>query len=80
VGGGDKWPIMHWWAYLVVRAGGRQALDDAKAGKNGGFNAAAFVEAGRRLKQLVDLKPFQQGYLGATFRTCWVPSGTGAAR
>jgi raffinose/stachyose/melibiose transport system substrate-binding protein len=67
VGGGDKWPIMHWWAYLVVRVGGRQALDDAKAGKNGGFNGAAFVEAGRLLKQLADLKPFQQGYLGATF-------------
>jgi raffinose/stachyose/melibiose transport system substrate-binding protein len=67
VGGGDKWPIMHWWAYLVVRAGGRQALADAKAGRNGGFTAAPFVEAGRLLKQLADLQPFQQGYLGATF-------------
>jgi len=67
VGGGDKWPIMHWWAYLVVRAGGRQALEDAKAGKAGGFSGAAFVEAGRLLKQLADLKPFQDGYLGSTF-------------
>lgn len=67
VGGGDKWPIMHWWAYLVVRAGGRQALADAKAGKNGGFAGTPFVEAGRLLKQLCDLKPFQDGYLGDTF-------------
>ncbi len=67
MGGGDKWPVMHWWAYLVVRAGGRQALADAKAGKNGGFRAAPFVQAGALLKQLTDMKPFQDGYLGATF-------------
>jgi raffinose/stachyose/melibiose transport system substrate-binding protein len=67
VGGGDKWPIMHWWAYLAVRTGGRAALEDAKAGKEGGFAAAPFVEAGRLLRQLADLRPFQDGYLGATF-------------
>ena len=66
-GGGDKWPQMHWWAYLVVRAGGRQALADAKAGKNGGFTAPPFVAAGQFMKQLADLKPFQDGWLGATF-------------
>lgn len=67
VGGGDKWPIMHWWSYLVVRAGGRQAMADGKSGKNGGFTGAPFVEAGRLLKQLADLHPFQDGYLGHTF-------------
>ncbi|MBN8890216.1 MAG: hypothetical protein BGP12_00855 [Rhodospirillales bacterium 70-18] len=79
VGGGDKWPIMHWWAYLVVRAGGRQALDDAKAGRNGGFTAAPFVEAGRLLKQLADLQPFQPGYLGATFPQMLGTFGDGRA-
>ena len=79
VGGGDKWPIMHWWAYLVVRAGGRAALEDAKAGKNGGFKAPAFVEAGRLLKQLADLKPFQDGYLGATFPQMLGAFGDGRA-
>src|SRR5579871_4157030 len=67
VGGGDKWPIMHWWAYLVVRAGGRAALADATAGKNGGFSGAPFLAASEAMKQLADLKPFQDGYLAATF-------------
>ena len=67
VGGGDKWPIMHWWAYLALRAGGRQSLPDATAGKNGGFVSAPFIDAGRYLKQLADLKPFQDGFLGTTF-------------
>ncbi len=79
VGGGDKWPIMHWWAYLVVRAGGRQALEDAKAGKSGGFTGAPFVEAGRLLKQVSDLHPYQDGYLGATFPQMLGSFGDGRA-
>ncbi len=79
VGGGDKWPIMHWWAYLVVRAGGRQAMEDGKADKAGGFTGAPFVEAGRLLKQLADMKPFQDGYLGATFPQMLGAFGDGRA-
>lgn len=79
VGGGDKWPIMHWFAYLVVRAGGRAALEDAKAGKAGGFKGAAFVEAGRLLKQLSDMRPFQDGYLAATFPQMLGAFGDGRA-
>lgn len=79
VGGGDKWPIMHWWAYLVVRAGGRAALENAKAGKAGGFKGAPFVEAGRLLKQLSDLKPFQDGFLAATFPQMLGTFGDGRA-
>ena len=67
VGGGDKWPVMHYWAYLSVRSGGKQAFQDALAGKGKGFASEPFVEAGRLLKQLADLQPFQEGYLGATF-------------
>jgi len=69
VGGGDKWPIMHYWSYLAVRTGGKQALQDALAGKGRGFASEPFVEAGRLLKQLADLHPFQDGFLGATFPT-----------
>ena len=67
VGGGDKWPIMHYWAYLCVRTGGKQAFQDALAGKGKGFASEPFVQAGQLLKQLADLKPFQDGYLGTTF-------------
>jgi raffinose/stachyose/melibiose transport system substrate-binding protein len=79
VGGGDKWPIMHWWAYLVVRAGGRQAMADATAGKGGGFTSAPFVAAGQFLKQLADLKPFQDGFLGASFASMLGNFGDGRA-
>ena len=49
--------------YLVMRVGGEQAVADAKAGKNGGFKSAAFVEAGKRLRELGALEPFQPGWL-----------------
>ena len=52
--------------YLVMRVGGEHALADAKAGKNGGFKNAAFVEAGKRLHELGALEPFQPGYLQTT--------------
>ena len=79
VGGGDKWPIMHWWAYLVVRAGGRQAMADATAGKGDGFSSPPFVQAGQLLKQLADLHPFQDGFLGATFPSMLGMFGDGRA-
>jgi raffinose/stachyose/melibiose transport system substrate-binding protein len=79
VGGGDKWPIMHYWAYLCVRTGGKQAFQDALAGKGRGFASEPFVEAGRLLKQLADLQPFQDGYLGATFPSMLGQFGDGRA-
>jgi len=63
VGAGEKWPMHFYYSYLVMRIGGENALADAKAGKNGGFKNAAFVEAGKRLRELGALEPFQPGYL-----------------
>ena len=55
---------MHfYYSYLVMRIGGEHALADAKAGKDGGFKNATFVEAGKRLRELGALEPFQPGYL-----------------
>src|SRR6516165_12120353 len=65
VGAGDKWPMHFYYSYLVMRIGGENALADAKAGKNGGFKNAAFVEAGKKLRELAALEPFQPGYLTA---------------
>src|SRR5580698_1597910 len=62
-GGGDKWPMHFYYSYLIMRIGGEKALADAKAGKNGGFKNATFVEAGKRLRELGALEPFQPGYL-----------------
>jgi len=63
VGAGEKWPMHFYYSYLVMRIGGEHALSDAKAGKDGGFKNATFVEAGKKLRELGALEPFQPGYL-----------------
>ena len=79
VGGGDKWPIHFYYAYLAMRIGGKQAFDDAESGKGKGFASQPFVEAGKKLKELADLKPFQKGYLGATYPSMLGQFGDGKA-
>ena len=66
-GGGDKWPMHFYYSYLIMRIGGENALADAKAGKNGGFKNSTFVEAGKRLRELAALEPFQPGYLATKY-------------
>jgi raffinose/stachyose/melibiose transport system substrate-binding protein len=66
-GGGDKWPMHFYYSYLIMRIGGENALADAKAGKNGGFKNSTFVEAGKRLRDLAALEPFQAGYLATKY-------------
>jgi raffinose/stachyose/melibiose transport system substrate-binding protein len=63
VGEKDKWPGMFWWANLSLRIAGKDAM--AQAGENGSFDGAGFVEAGKQLKRLIDMKPFQPGFLAA---------------
>jgi raffinose/stachyose/melibiose transport system substrate-binding protein len=65
VGGADKWPVSFYWSYLALRQGGRPAFEAALKGDNGGFAGATFVRAGELFKQLVDLQPFQNGFLGS---------------
>ena len=67
VGGADKWPIHFYWTYLAMRNGGKPAFEAAVRGEGDGFAAAPFVKAGEQLRQLVDLEPFQPGFLGVTF-------------
>jgi raffinose/stachyose/melibiose transport system substrate-binding protein len=64
VGGADKWPLHFYWTYLAMRVGGKPAFDAAQRGENGGFSGETFVKAGELFKQLVDLSPFQNGFLG----------------
>ena len=66
VGEGDKWPGAFWWEYLAVRIGGKAAFDAAYS-REGSFTDAPFVEAGEKLQELVALKSFQSGFLGATW-------------
>ncbi|MET9452842.1 extracellular solute-binding protein [Streptomyces cinerochromogenes] len=71
--GKEKWPGMYYWAYLAMRTAGVEALRKASESKD--FTGAGFVEAGRHLKELVDLQPFQKGFLGAAYST---PTGQAA--
>ncbi len=64
VGAGEKWPLHFYWSYLALRIGGPDLLARAEAGRDGGFANQAFVEAGRKLRELVALEPFQPGYQG----------------
>ena len=63
LGGKDKWPGMFWWAYLALRAGGKDAMQNAIS--TGDWSGPAFVQAGTELKKLIDLDPFQKGFLAA---------------
>jgi raffinose/stachyose/melibiose transport system substrate-binding protein len=77
VGMGDKWPGMHMWAYLVTRIGG-QAGFEAALFRTGSFTDAPFVEAGKMIQDLVNMDPFQDGFLGATYGDEATAMGNGA--
>ena len=64
VGGADKWPLHFYWTYLAVRIGGKAGFEAALRGENGGFEGETFQKSGVLFKQLVDLQPFQNGFLG----------------
>ncbi len=67
LGEGSKWPGAFYWEYLAVRLGGKAAFDKAYSRSGGAFTDEPFVKAGEYLKQLVDLQPFQNGFLGAGY-------------
>ncbi|WP_213450171.1 extracellular solute-binding protein [Rhizomonospora bruguierae] len=72
--GKEKWPAHFYFSYLALRVGGMNALEEANAAKD--FNRPAILQAGQHLKELVDLQPFQKGFLAATYPN---PDGQAAA-
>jgi raffinose/stachyose/melibiose transport system substrate-binding protein len=61
VGAGDKWPAHFYYAYLMLRIGGPDAME--QAADDGDFNVPAFIEAGEEIQRLVEMEPFQPGFL-----------------
>ena len=60
-----KWPGSMYYGYLVDRIGGPDVFANAAERKNGGsFEDPAFVEAGKRLQELVKAGAFEKGYNG----------------
>ena len=74
----DTWTGMHIWAYLATRLCGQSGFL-AAAGRTGSFTDPCFVEAGAKLKELIDLQPFQDGYLGASHDDMQGTFGNGKA-
>jgi raffinose/stachyose/melibiose transport system substrate-binding protein len=66
VGGSPAtWTEMFWWAYLSVRECGSDAM--LKATSTGDWSAPCFVEAGKKVQEIVAKKPFQEGFLAANW-------------
>jgi len=78
LGEGDKWPGHFWWAYLATRIGGKAGFEAASLRK-GSFTDAPFVEAGKKLQELIALEPFQDGFLGAGYGDEATAVGNGKA-
>jgi raffinose/stachyose/melibiose transport system substrate-binding protein len=78
LGEGDKWPGMHMWAYLVTRLGGKANFEGALL-RTGSFTDKPFVDAGNKLKELIALEPFQDGFLSATYGDEATAVGNGKA-
>ncbi|KPC49573.1 extracellular solute-binding protein [Amantichitinum ursilacus] len=63
-----KWPGSMYYMYLVDRIGGADTFRDAVTRKNGGsFAAPAFVEAGKRIQELVKAGAFAPGFNGLDY-------------
>ena len=66
-GGGDKWPLHFYWTMLALRIGGKEAFEAAFNRTGEGFDSPTFVKAGEMFKELIDLQPFQPGFLRAKY-------------
>jgi raffinose/stachyose/melibiose transport system substrate-binding protein len=65
IAGQAKWPEMYYWTYLAMRMVGTDGLKKAFADKK--FDSPELIQAGKHLKELADLQPFQNGFLAAPY-------------
>lgn len=63
VGAGAQWPAHFYYSYLMVRAGGADAMNELAESNN--FSVPHVIQAGELLEELIALEPFQPGFLGA---------------
>ncbi len=66
-GGADKWPLHFYWTHLAIRLGGKAGFEAATSGEGDGFENEIFVQSGELFEQLVELDPFQDGFLAFTY-------------
>ena len=75
----DIWTGMHIWSYLATRICGQKGFLAAANRSGGSFDDPCFVQAGTDLKQLIDLQPFQAGFLGMSHDQMQGTFGNGKA-
>ena len=61
IGGKDRWPDAFYWDYLAVRLCSKKVM--AQAAVDYKFTDSCWTQAGVKVKQLLDAKPFQNGFL-----------------
>ena len=67
VGGKDKWPLHFYPALLIMRILGKEGMQAAYEGKNGGFAGPDVVKAFQLYKDFAALQPFQKGFSANTY-------------
>lgn len=60
LGGKDAWPAAHWYYFFVLRECSKETMDNAASKE---FSDPCWLEAGRKLKEFADTKPFNEGFL-----------------
>ena len=78
LGEGETWTGHFWWVYLATREGGQKAFLDAY-NRSGSFADPPFVKAGEDLKQLNNMQPFEDGFLGVNHNNSEGIFGNGQA-
>ena len=66
-GGKDKWPLHFYPTFLMMRIMGKEGMQAAYEGKNGGFAGPDVIKAFQLYKDFAALQPFQKGYLANTY-------------
>lgn len=61
LGGKDAWPAAHWYYFFALRVLSKDAMNKAATDKD--FSDPGWVTAGQKLKEFVDTKPFNTGFL-----------------
>jgi raffinose/stachyose/melibiose transport system substrate-binding protein len=61
IGSKDEWPDAFYWDYLAVKLCSKKVMQQSAVTYN--FRDACWLKAGKYVQQLLDLEPFQDGFL-----------------
>ena len=61
VGGKDRWPDAFYWDYLATKLCSKSTMQQSAVTYN--FKDGCWLKAGQYVQQLLDTKPFQDGFL-----------------